>query len=129
MQNLSKYFVQLKRYGQFHVFQNLDLSTASTDDKFMQFAVPSASRVNINLYAKFYQTIPYGSIVMDSFHLFTVWNSAKSRPTENSIWQSPGLDLVTANVYTKSLQNIPYGSRDRASFTFSEFGPWQNLDR
>ena len=44
-------------------------------------------------------------------------------------WQSLCLDHVSSNVYAKFYQNIPKGSRDRASFTFSEFEPRQNLDQ
>ena len=40
-----------------------------------------------------------------------------------------GLDLVNINVYAKVYQNIPLNLRDRAIFTFSEFGAWQILDR
>ena len=32
-------------------------------------------------------------------------------------------------MYAKFHHNIPLSSRDRAIFTFSEFGAWQNLDR
>ena len=78
---------------------------------------------------QFYQNIPYGSIVMDNFHFFTFWTSAKPQPMEHGIWQSPGLDIISINVCVKFHQNIPYGSRDRASFTFSEFGQRQSLDR
>ena len=41
---------------------------------------------------------------------------------KNVISQSPGLDLVNFNFYAKVYQNIPLSSRDRAIFTFSEFG-------
>ena len=42
--------------------------------------------------------------------------SAKPGPTENAIWQSPGLDFVNINAYAKYYLNSPHGSRDRASF-------------
>ena len=41
---------------------------------------------------------------------------------KNVILQPLGLDLVNINVYAKVYQNIPLSSRDRAIFTFSEFG-------
>ena len=63
------------------------------------------------------------------FHFFRIWSSAKPRPMKNVISQSLGLDLVNINVYAKVYQNIPLSSRDRAIFTFSEFGARQNLDR
>ena len=40
----------------------------------------------------------------------------------NVISQSLGLDPVNINVYANVYQNIPLSSRDRAIFTFSEFG-------
>ena len=48
---------------------------------------------------------------------------------KNVILQSLELDLVNINVYAKVDQNIPLSSRDRAIFTFSEFGTWQSIDR
>ena len=56
------------------------------------------------------------------FSLFRIWSSAKPRPMKNDISQSLGLDLVNINVYAKIYQNIPLSLRDRAIFTFSEFG-------
>ena len=46
---------------------------------------------------------------------------------KNVISQSLGLDLVNVNVNAKVYQNIPLSSRDRAIFTFSEFGARQIL--
>ena len=48
---------------------------------------------------------------------------------KNAISQSLGLDLVNINVYTKVYQTIPISLRDRAIFTFSEFGARQSLER
>ena len=48
---------------------------------------------------------------------------------KNDISQSLGLDLVNVNVYAEVYQNIPLSSRDKAIFTFSEFGARQSLDR
>ena len=61
------------------------------------------------------------------FSLF--WSSAKPRPMKNDISQSLGLDLDNINVYAEVYQNIPLSSRDKAIFTFSEFGARQSLDR
>ena len=47
---------------------------------------------------------------------------------KNVISQSLGLDLVNINVYAKVYQNISLSLRDRAIFTFSEFGAGQSLD-
>ena len=48
---------------------------------------------------------------------------------KNVISQSLGLDLVNINVYAEVYQNIPFSLRDRAIFTFSEFGARQSIDR
>ena len=48
-----------------------------------------------------------------------MWTSAKPRPIPNVIWLSHGLHH----------HNIPFSSRNRAIFTFSEFGARQSLDR
>ena len=45
------------------------------------------------------------------------------------IMQSLWLDLVNINVYAEIYQTIPLSSRDKAIFTFSEFGARQRLDR
>ena len=45
------------------------------------------------------------------------------------ISQSLGEDLVNVNVYATVYHNIPLSLRDRAIFTFSEFGTRQSLDR
>ena len=63
------------------------------------------------------------------FHFFRILSSAKPRPMKNDISQSLGLDLDTINVYAEVYQNIPLSSRDKAIFTFSEFGARQSLDR
>ena len=77
--------------------------------------------VNINVYAKFSQTIPKGSRDRAIVSLFRIWISAKPRPMTNDIWQS--LDLVNINVYAKFHHNIPLSSRERTIITFSWFGP------
>ena len=48
---------------------------------------------------------------------------------KNDISQTLGLDLDCINVYAEVYQNIPLSSREKAIFTFSEFGARQNLDR
>ena len=39
------------------------------------------------------------------------------------------IDIVNINMYAKFHHNILFSSRDRAIFTFSEFGARQSLDR
>ena len=50
-------------------------------------------------------------------------------PMKNDISQFLGLDLVNINVYIEVYQNSPLSSRDKAIFTFSEFGARQSLNR
>ena len=63
------------------------------------------------------------------FHFFRIWSTAKPRPMKNDISQSLGLDLDNINNYAEDYQYIPLSSRDKAIFTFSEFGSRQSLDR
>ena len=95
--------------------------------------------VNGNGYANFYRSIPKGSrdracftfflFFFFFFFFFRICTSAKLRPIPNVIWQSHWLNLVNINVYAKFHHNILHSSRDRAIFTFSEFGARQSLDR
>ena len=71
--------------------------------------------VNINVSAKFYQTIP--NCLRVKIHFFRIWTAAKPRPIPNVIWLYPGLRHVNINVYAKFHYNIPLSSRDRTIFT------------
>ena len=64
-----------------------------------------------------------------SFSLFQNLELGKASTDEKCHFAISGLDLVNINFYTKVYQNIALSLRDRAIFTFSEFGPRQNLDR
>ena len=69
---------------------------------------------------------------MGPFSLFQNLELGKTSTDEKKkedISQSLGLDLVNINVYAEVYQNIPLSSRDKAIFTFSEFGARQSLDR
>ena len=81
--------------------------------------------VNINVSAKFYQTIPNGLRV--KFHFYSEFEPRQNLP--NVIKLPHGLHHVNINVYAKFHHNIPLSSRDNAIFTFSEFGARQSLDR
>ena len=48
---------------------------------------------------------------------------------KNDISQSLGLDLDNVNVNAEVCQYIQLSSRDKAIFTFSEFGAQQSLDK
>ena len=61
--------------------------------------------------------------------LFQNLELGKASTDKNVISQSLGLDLVNINVYEKVYKNIPLSSRDRAIFTFSEFGARQRTER
>ena len=74
-------------------------------------------------------TIFFTVLEIGSFSLVQNLELGKPRPMKNVNSQSLGLDLVNINVYAKVYQNILFSSRDRAIFTFSEFGTRQSLDR
>ena len=126
-QKFIKIFHTIQKIGPFSLFQNLALGKASTDDK-CNFQFLELDLVNINVSAKFYQNIPNGVKVKLSL-FFRIWTTAKPRPIQNVIWLSHGLHHVNINVYAIFHHNIPLSSRDRAIFTFSEFGARQSLDR
>ena len=83
---------------------------------------------NIKLSAKFYENIPNGLRV--NFHFFQNLNLGKTSTNPKRhltiLW---AISCQYTNVYAKFHHNIPLSSRDRAIFTFSEFGARQNLDR
>ena len=83
---------------------------------------------NIKWSAKFYQNIPNGLRV--NFHFFQNLNLGKTSTNPKChLTISWATSCQYTNVYAKFHHNIPLSSRDRAFFTFSEFGAWQNLDR
>ena len=84
--------------------------------------------VNINVSAKFYQHIPNGLRV--KCHCFQNLNLGKTSTNPKChLTISWATSCQYTNVYAKFHHNIPLISRDRAIFTFSEFGARQNLDR
>ena len=76
-------------------------------------------------FIKIFHSVPE----IEPFSLFQNLELGKASTDENVILQSVGLDLVNINIYAKVYLNIPLSSRDRAIFTFSEFGARQSLDR
>ena len=151
MQKSIKIFHSIEEMRPVSLFQNLALGKASTDDK-CHFAIVSPFFYNLNLgknstNLKCHLTISWGTPCQyqcvckisskystqfkrySHYHFFRILSSAKLRPMKNVISQSLGLDLVNINVYATVYQNIPLSSRDRAIFTFSEFGSWQSLNR
>ena len=85
--------------------------------------------VNIPMCMQNFITIFNSVQEIGPFHFFRIWSSVKPRPMKNDISQSLVLDLDNINVYTEVYQYIPLSSRDKAIFSFSEFGARQSLDR
>ena len=113
MQNCITIFFTVhtvQEIGPFSLFPNLELGKASTVKK-CQFAI---------FWARSCQEI-------GPFSLFQNLELGKASTVKNISLQSFGLDLVNINVYANVYQNIPHSSRDRAIFTFSEFGTRQTL--
>ena len=149
-QKSIKIFHSVQEIRPFSLFQNLALGKASTDDKCHLAIVSLFSEYEPRekLYQSqvlFYNLMGYIlsiSMCMQNssqystqfkryrhYHFFRIWSSAKPRPMKNAISQSLGPDLVNINGYATVYQNNPLSLRDRAIFTFSEFGARQSLDR
>ena len=108
------------RFSEFEPRQKLSQSQMSFDN--LMGYILSISMCMQNFITIFHS-------VQEIAPFFRIWSSAKPRPMKNVILQSLGLDLVNINVYATVYQNIPLSLRDRAIFTFSEFGARQSLDR
>ena len=124
--NSSKYSTQFKRYGHFHFFRIWrSAKPRPMINVILQFLELDLVNNNcLKTFIKIFQTV-----WELNFNVFRIWTSAKPRPIPNVIWLSHGLHHVNINVYAKFHHNIPLSSRDRAIFTFSEFGARQSLDR
>ena len=85
--------------------------------------------VNITMCMQNFITIFHSVQELGPFSLFQNLELGKTRPMKNDISQSLGLDLDNINVYAEVYQYNPLSSRDKAIFTFSEFGARQSLDR
>ena len=124
MQNCIKVYQKVQEIGSVSLFsefqprQNLDQSQMSFDN-LTGYNLPISMCVQ-NFITIFFTFQEIG--LFSLFQNFRIWSSAKPRPIKNGSSQSPGLDLVSINVYAKVYQNIPLSSRDKAIFTFSEFG-------
>ena len=149
-QKFIKIFHSVQEIGLFSLFQNLALGKASTDDKghfeivsrFSEFEPRQKLNQSQMSFDSLMGYILLISMCMQNFitifhsvqeiaplSLFRIWSSAKPRPMKTVISQSLGLDVIIINVYATVYQNIPLSLRDRAIFTFSEFGARQSLDR
>ena len=155
-QKSIKIFHSVQEIRPFLLFQNLTRGKASTDDKchfaivplFSEFeprqklnqsqvsfdnlmgCILSISMCMQNSITIFHSVQEIASLSpFQNLEFFRIWSSAEPRPIKNVISHSLGLDLVNINVYATVYQNIPLSLRDRAIFTFSEFGVRQSLDR
>ena len=149
-QQSIKIFHSVQEIRPFSLFQNLALGKASTDDK-CHFAIVSlfskfesrqklnqsqmsfdnlmAYILSISMCMQNFITIFHSVQEIAPLSLFQNLELGKAFTNENVISQSLGLHLVNINVYATVYQNIPLTWRDRAIFTFSEFGARQSLDR
>ena len=109
-------------FSEFEPWQNLDLSQISFDN--LTGYILSISMCMQNFITIFFTVLETGP-----FSLFQNLELGKASTEKDVSSQSLGLDLVNINVYAKVYQNTPLSSRDRATFTFSEFGTRQSLDR
>ena len=127
MQNFIKIYQKVQGIGPVSLFsefeprQNLDLNQISFDN-LIGFIL------SISMCIQHLITIFFTVLQIGPFSLFRNLELGKASTDKNVILQSLGLDLVSINVYAKVYQNIPLSSRDRAIFTFSEFGIRQSLD-
>ena len=81
------------------------------------------------MYMQIFITIFHSVQEVGPFSLFSEFGARQPRPMKNDISQSLGLDLDNINVYAEVYEYIPLSSRDKAIFTFSEFGARQSLNR
>ena len=128
MQNVIKIYQEVQEIGPVSLFsefeprKNLDQSQMSFDN-LMDYIL------SISLCMQNFITIIFTVQEIGPFSHFQNLELGKASIDKNISSQSLGLDLVNINVYANVYHNIPLSSRDRAIFTFSEFGTRQSLDR
>ena len=128
--NVSAKFYQNIPIGlrvKFHFFQNY--FRQNLDQSQMSFDYFMGYIMSISMCMQNFITIFLTAQEIGPFSLFQNLELGKASTDDKCHSQSLGLDLVNINVYAKVYQNIPLSSRDRAIFTFSEFGARQSLDR
>ena len=107
----------------FHFFQNLNLGKTSTNPK-CHLTISLATSCQCQCVCKI--SSQYSSHFKRGPFFLELGKASTDK--KNVISQSLGQGLVNINAYAKVCQNIPLSSRDRAIFTFSEFGTWQSLN-
>ena len=150
MQNFITIFHSVQEIGPFSLYQNLELGSASTDDK-CHFAI-------VSLFSEFEprQKLNQSQMSFDNFmgyilsismcmqNFITIFHSVQEI-VPLSLFQNLELGKAPTNeichfaiswarsceyqCLRKVYQSIPLSLRDRAIFTFSEFGARQSLDR
>ena len=103
MQNFITIFFTVLQIGSFSLFQNWELGKASTDRK-CHFAISWARSCQYQCLRK----------------ILSKYSTQFQRSVATS---------VNINVYAKFHHNILHSSTHRVTFTFSEFGTRQSLDR
>ena len=127
MQNVIKIYQMVQGIGpvslfsEFKPLQNLDLTQISCDN--LIGYILSVSMCMQNFITLFFTVLEIGP-----FSLFQNLELGKASTDKSVSSQSLGLDLVNINVYAKVYQGIALRLRDKAIFTFSEFGTRQSLD-
>ena len=126
---LSKYSTQFKRQGHFHFFKIWhSAKPRPIINVILQFL--GLDLFKIKLSTKFYQNIPNGLRVNFHFFFFQILNLVETSTNPKChLTVSWATSCQYTNVYAKFHHNISLSSRDRAIFTFSEFGARQDLDR
>ena len=128
MQNYIKTYQKVQEIGPVSLFsefeprQNLDQSKMSFDNLIGYI-------LSISMCMQNFITIFLTVQEIGPFSLFQNLELGKASTAIQCLSQPLELDLVNINVYAKVYQNtcIPLSSRDRAIFTFSEFGTRQRL--
>ena len=110
MQNFITIFHSVQEIAPLSLFQNLELGTASTNEK-CHFAISWARSCQYQCLRNSLSKYSTQFKRKGHFHFFGIWRSAKPRPMINVILQFLELDLVNINVSAKFYQNIPNGLR------------------
>ena len=128
MQNVIKIYQEVQEIGPVSLFSEFE-PRKNLDQSQMSFDNLMGYILSISMCMQNFITIFITVQEIGPFSLFQNLELGKASTDKNISSQSLGLDLVNINVYANVYQNIPLSSRDRAIFTFSEFGTRQSLDR
>ena len=143
-------FHSVQEIRPFSLFQNLALGKASTDDK-CHFAIVSffsefepRQKLNqsqmsfdnfmgyilsVSMCMRNFITISHSVQEIAPLTLFQNLELGKASTNEKCHFAISWARSCQYNVYATVYQNIPLSLRDKAIFTFSEFGARQSLDR